>query len=170
MKKQVIILTITFLSMAISIEAQPIENTDNQPQTDVAVMADSIMSNVEVARLEEELSFYQLLVSPGVNVFNETVDEANVPLCLKEHFGAIQKIIQVRELLEKVEGTIKQLAEENQEDQVIYNTIENDMIDLYEMYSEIKGLSLSTFSEEQKAYFKPGLTERYNLIVKKYFE
>ena len=99
------------------------------------------------------------------------------------HIQLLQKISELRveiaraeekvcETTEKLSGI--QLDEDTQKDayakkKAIRNKIEDNMYKLDNLFTEIDTLNMSSLSDKQKAFYRPGLTERFNNLLI-YFE
>ena len=137
---------------------------------------DSLTKSMEVRfeSLVKVVNAYQLLTSPDTLVFHSTFKHLDVPLPLKNHIALIERIASVRTSIELVESKIDNLTSrldglDVNSKQVIQKEIEQDVMKLDAKITEIEKSDLSTLSEEQRVYFKPGLTERYNKFII-YFE
>ncbi len=128
-----------------------------------------VMLNIEYNKLK-------LLLSDSIDVFTDTtIVSIEYPLCLEKRMVIISKVIEAEKLLGKIEVTVNSLQEKyaalDDTDRIKYinREIESDTDGLYNLLNDILNLDLSVFSDEQRAYIKPGLTERYNKL-QKYFE
>jgi len=77
----------------------------------------------------------------------------------------------MRDRIEKVENDIMRISNAVTVNvrETIRDNIAKDVDDIYTLFEQISNMDQSSLSEEQKTYFKPGLTERYNQFSK-YFE
>lgn len=124
--------------------------------------------------IAEVVKTYELLMSPDTLVFIETFSQYDVPQCLKSHVLLIEKISQLRNDIENVEHKVQDLTNRLNGlnvnvKSVIHKEIEHDVLKLDAVITEIERMDLSTLSDKQKQFFKPGLTERYNEFLI-YFE
>lgn len=122
--------------------------------------------------LRKELSQYDLLTSTDTLIFHANLDSLEaVPSCFQEHLNLIKKIVEMRNRIEKVENDIMRISNAVTVNvrETIRDNIAKDVDDIYTLFEQISNMDQSSLSEEQKAYFKPGLTERYNQFSK-YFE
>lgn len=129
-----------------------------------------------ITMLTTELHLLKLMLSDSVEIFSDTIlTFRKYPLCLEKRMTIISKVIEANNLLSKIEDTVDTLQEKysvlDDIDKIKYinREIQSDTDKLYDLLETILSLDLSVLSEEQKAYIKPGLTERYNKL-QKYFE
>lgn len=137
---------------------------------------DSLTKSMDIryANIGEVVHAYQLLTSSDTIVFHKDFKQFDVPQALKAHIALVEKIVSVRTSIEQVERKIENLTSRLDGlnvnfKQVVQEEIEQDVMKLDALITEIKGMNLSTLSKEQLGYFKPGLTERYNKFLN-YFE
>ena len=126
----------------------------------------------ENSRLCSKLAYFRTLISSDTLVFHSNLSTFNdIPLCLKPHVDILKNIIELRLKIETVEQKITGLLAliEINVNETIRNNIGTDVDEIYSLIEKIKQTGLTTLSEEQKLYFKPGLTERYNQFSK-YFD
>ncbi|WP_075556670.1 hypothetical protein [Parabacteroides timonensis] len=126
--------------------------------------------------LKCEIDRIRLLLSPDTIVFFEPlISVDSIPLCLKQHIGVIKGITELRIKIESVEKKVEDIATRlsilnNTDSQsIIRDEIEKDVYELDKMITEIEAMDMSSLSENQKAFFRPILTERYNKFLI-YFE
>lgn len=122
--------------------------------------------------LRKELSQYDLLTSTDTLIFHANLDSLEaVPYCFQGHLNLIKKIVEMRDRIEKVENDIMRISNAVTVNvrETIRDNIAKDVDDIYTLFEQISNMDQSSLSEEQKAYFQPGLTERYNQFSK-YFE
>lgn len=102
------------------------------------------------------------------------IDE-DVPVCLKKHISLIQKIGELSNKIKNLENKITDIqnnspyATETEKKVIIKREIEPDLNIIDKLFNEVANLDMSTLSEEQKKFYDPGLTERYNKFLI-YFE
>lgn len=135
-------------------------------------------TDIKIDELTKQNNFYNLLLSPRTEVFDiEFPSEMQIPQCLKQHFDIIKKVVVVREAIEKIEKNIVavrskcdglSLTKEEVKEQIKLK-IEADVTMTEQLLSELFSMDLSSLSNEQVQYLKPGLTERYNKFLI-YFE
>lgn len=112
-----------------------------------------------------ELDHYRLLMTTDTTVFHLSFAQMPVPVCLESHVALIKKISALRNSIESLEGRVDNLKKTIQRanlKEVIAEEIEEEIQRLNAMIVDIKNSDQSSLSDEQKSYFKPGLTERYN--------
>lgn len=115
--------------------------------------------------VKSELEIFRLLTSSDTTVFHIPFTQIPVPVCLEGHISLINKIIDLRVNIEMLEARVKDLNKTLKRanvKEVIAKEIETDIMQINSLIVDIKGIDQSSLSEEQKQYFKPGLTERYN--------
>lgn len=131
---------------------------------DYCELDNSILSD-SIAVIKSELETFKLLTTPDTTVFHTYFSQIPIPLCLESHVLLINKIVDLRlniEMLEKRVEDLKKTIKRANLKEIIAEEIETDIMQINSLIVEIKGLDQSSLSEEQKQYFKPGLTERYN--------
>lgn len=110
----------------------------------------------------------------GVFVNPSEIDD-NVPVCLRKHISLIQKIGELADKIKSLEDKIADVqnnspyATDEEKKIMIKRVIEADLNIIDKLFNEVADLDLSTLSEEQKKFYDPGLTERYNKFLI-YFE
>lgn len=175
---------------AVSIEVLKcqIEHRDSVLKTDMKlrIMVDSLKNQIiDYSLLTKSMEIryqdivrvvnnYELLLSTDTIVFSKTVNQKDVPQCLKLHIEIIEKIKKIRNEIEEVEYKINDVNQRLQglvvnSKSVIRKEIEKDVRKLDELITEVEEMNLESLSNEQRIYFKPGLTERYNKFLI-YFE
>lgn len=98
-----------------------------------------------------------------------------VPVCLRKHISLIQKIGELADKIKSLEDKIADVqnnspyATDEEKKIMIKRVIEADLNIIDKLFNEVADLDLSTLSEEQKKFYDPGLTERYNKFLI-YFE
>ena len=118
-----------------------------------------------LAFVNSELELFQLLTTSDTTIFHVSLSQASIPTCLESHFSVINKIVELRAHIENIEirvNELKRTITRANVNEVIAAEIADDIQNAYSLIDEIKDSDLSSLSEEQKQYFKPGLTERYN--------
>lgn len=106
---------------------------------------------------------------------NPSEIDDNVPVCLRKHISLIQKIGELADKIKSLEDKIADVqnnspyATDEEKKIMIKRVIEADLNIIDKLFNEVADLDLSTLSEEQKKYYDPGLTERYNKFLI-YFE
>lgn len=125
--------------------------------------------------LTSKVELYDHLLASDTTVFSmELPDEKVVPFSLKEHVRIIKLIQELQNNICKVESDIDRTNEKIKDLPVDRNTtirklIEKDVLKIDSQISDLENVDLRSLSEEQKNFFKPYLTERYNNFLK-YFE
>lgn len=125
--------------------------------------------------LSSKVELYDHLLASDTTVFSmELPDEKVVPFSLKEHVHIIKLIQELQNNICKVESDIHRANEKIKDLPVDRNTtirklIEKDVLKIDSQISDLENVDLRSLSEEQKNFFKPHLTERYNKFLK-YFE
>lgn len=115
-------------------------------------------------------------LSSDTSVFvNPYEIDDNVPVCLRKHISLIQKIGELADKIKSLEDKIADVqnnspyATDEEKKIMIKRVIEADLNIIDKLFNEVADLDLSTLSEEQKKFYDPGLTERYNKFLI-YFE
>ena len=115
-------------------------------------------------------------LSSDTSVFvNPYEIDDNVPVCLRKHISLIQKIGELADKIKCLEDKIADVqnnspyATDEEKKIMIKRVIEADLNIIDKLFNEVADLDLSTLSEEQKKFYDPGLTERYNKFLI-YFE
>lgn len=99
----------------------------------------------------------------------------NVPVCLRKHISLIQKIGELADKIKSLEDKIADVqnnspyATDSEKKIMIKRVIEADLNIIDKLFNDVADLDMNTLSEEQKKFFDPGLTERYNKFLI-YFE
>lgn len=99
----------------------------------------------------------------------------NLPVCLRKHVSLIQKIGELADKIKCLEDKIADIqnnspyATDTEKKVIIKREIESDLNIIDKLFNEVADLDMSTLSEEQKKFYEPGLTERYNKFLI-YFE
>ena len=139
----------------------------------------NLMEN-ELCKKDKKISYQELLLSPDTIVFYAPLDSmTNIPICVLQHTQLLQKIsvlrVEIEQTEEKVHETTEklsgvQLDEDTQKDadakkKAIRNSIEENMYKLDSLFTEIDTLNMSSLSDKQKAFYRPGLTERFNNLL-----
>lgn len=135
------------------------------------LLSDTLMCISKKGSIDEvHYSAFQKLTSNKVEIFDEELDALSneVPECLIEHYSIIKNIAILKKLIESIEeraNSLKeQLSDVDQEtlNNVIRAKIEKDVSTAQALIRTIKESNMSTLSAQQKDFFKPFLTERYN--------
>lgn len=106
---------------------------------------------------------------------NPSEIDDNLPVCLRKHISLIQKIGELADKIKSLEDKIADVqnnspyATDEEKKIMIKRVIEADLNIIDKLFNEVADLDLSTLSEEQKKFYDPGLTERYNKFLI-YFE
>jgi len=106
---------------------------------------------------------------------NPSEIDDNVPVCLRKHISLIQKIGELADRIKSLEDKIADVqnnspyATDEEKKIMIKRVIEADLNIIDKLFNEVADLDMSTLSEEQKKFYDPGLTERYNKFLI-YFE
>lgn len=115
-------------------------------------------------------------LSSDTSVFvNPYEIDDNVPVCLRKHISLIQKIGELADKIKSLEDKIADVqnnspyATDEEKKIMIKRVIEADLNIIDKLFNEVADLDLGTLSEEQKKFYDPGLTERYNKFLI-YFE
>lgn len=127
--------------------------------------------------LWEKINLYDQLTDETVRIFDLDLDSINVsvPPCLMVHLSIVKDISSLRKIIEKIESKAEELklqlsdVEQKTANEVIRTKIEPDVNLAQSLIRKIKESNMSSLSTEQRNYFKPALTERYNNFSK-YFE
>lgn len=145
---------------------------------DYRLLTEILMSEVdgyalENQNLKNELHKYLILTSSDTLIFHQDFSTINnIPVCLKERTDIVRSIIELRGKIVAAESIAQELEQKLGNSPIAYaairEKIEKDLDEIQTLIHKIKGMTLSTLSDEQKNYFRPGLTDRYNNF-KKYF-
>lgn len=152
-----------------------LQQTIDDKNRNYAVLTDSHESlNTEYVTLSHKLNFYEKLLSNDTIVFSmELPKDEDVPPCLKSHVNVIREIQKVERNIRKVELMIEETNEKLKDLPVdkkstIKKLINDDVMKLDKQLTLVERMDFKTLSEEQKKYFKPYLTERYNKFLEYY--
>lgn len=145
---------------------------------DYRLLTEILMSEVdgyasENQNLKSELHKYLILTSSDTLIFHQDFSTINnIPVCLQERTDIVLSIIELRGKIAAAEGIAQELEQKLGNSPVAYaairEKIEKDLDVIQALIHKIKGMNLSSLSDEQQDYFRPGLTDRYNNF-KKYF-
>lgn len=106
---------------------------------------------------------------------NPSENDDNAPVCLRKHFSLIQKIGELADKIKSLEDKIADVqnnspyATDEEKKIMIKRVIEADLNIIDKLFNDVADLDMNTLSEEQKKFYDPGLTERYNKFLI-YFE
>lgn len=106
---------------------------------------------------------------------NPSEIDDNAPVCLRKHISLIQKIGELADKIKCLEDKIADVqnnspyATDEEKKIMIKRVIEADLNIIDKLFNDIADLDMNTLSEEQKKFYDPGLTERYNKFLI-YFE
>lgn len=106
---------------------------------------------------------------------NPSEIDDNAPVCLKKHISLIQKIGELADKIKCLEDKIADVqnnspyATDEEKKIIIKRVIEADLNIIDKLFNDVADLDMNTLSEEQKKFYDPGLTERYNKFLI-YFE
>ena len=92
----------------------------------------------------------------------------DIPLCLKSHYELIRKIAKIKEEIEQIKTNIDK-GDKLQEEGFFIDmnkSIKKPIEDLYFLFEEVNAMDMTTLSEEQKKFYRPGLTEQFNKLLK----
>lgn len=129
----------------------------------------------KLTALTEENKKYASMLSGDTSVFEgDSIDVSKMPVCLVPHFSKINRVKAVRSKIEQTEVTIdkaRELFGAGDEDvkDMIAKKISSQVMEIEKELSSLLEGDLSDFTEAQRQYIKPGLTERYNNFIT-YFE
>lgn len=128
---------------------------------------------IENQNLKNELHKYLILTSSDTLIFHQDFSAMNnIPVCLQERTDIVSSIIELRGKITAVESIAQELEQKLGNSPIAYaairEKIEKDLDEIQALIHKIKGMNLSSLSDEQQDYFRPGLTNRYNNF-KKYF-
>ncbi len=126
--------------------------------------------------LKSENSGYKSILASDVSVFSNIPEiNENVPVCLRKHISLIQKIWELENKIKNLEDKITDIqnnspyASDEDKKRTITRVIKEDLNIIDKLFNEVADLDMGTLSEEQKKFYDPGLTERYNKFLI-YFE
>lgn len=154
------------------IQVQLINNLRNLTQL---LIENNNRSEENIITLNSKVKLYDCLLISDTTVFSmDLPDEKTVPFCLKEHIHIVKLIQELQSNISKVESDINKTKEVIKdlpvdENKTIRKLIEKDVLMIDHQISDLEKVDLRSLSDEQKYYFKPYLTERYNNFLK-YFE
>ena len=106
---------------------------------------------------------------------NPSEIDDNAPVCLRKHISLIQKIGELADKIKSLEDKIADVqnnspyATDEEKKIIIKRVIEADLNIIDKLFNDVADLDMNTLSEEQKKFYDPGLTERYNKFLI-YFE
>lgn len=106
---------------------------------------------------------------------NPSEIDDNAPVCLRKHISLIQKIGELADKIKCLEDKIADVqnnspyATDEEKKIIIKRVIEADLNIIDKLFNDVADLDMNTLSEEQKKFYDPGLTERYNKFLI-YFE
>ncbi|KGN86693.1 hypothetical protein [Porphyromonas gulae] len=129
---------------------------------------------LENQKLKNELNKYLIITSSDTLIFHQDFNaiRESIPTCLEERSNIVNSIIELRTKIIAAENVTHELEEKLGNTPIAYaairEKIEKDLDQILSLIRDIKKMNLSSLSEEQQKYFRPGLTERYNNF-KKYF-
>lgn len=129
---------------------------------------------LENQKLKNELNKYLIITSSDTLIFHQDFNaiRESIPTCLEERSNIVNSIIELRTKIIAAESVTHELEEKLGNTPIAYaairEKIEKDLDQILSLIRDIKKMNLSSLSEEQQKYFRPGLTERYNNF-KKYF-
>lgn len=131
---------------------------------------DSYAEENEIFR--KQLHHFMILTSNDTIVFCQNIKEIdNIPDCLKEHADLICRITELRTMIglseNKAHALEQQLGNSSVAYAAIFEKIEPELKKILDLINRIKGMTLSSLSEKQRAYLLR-LVERYNNF-EKYF-
>ena len=123
----------------------------------------------------ENVQYKNILASDTSIFVNPPEIDENVPICLIKHISLIQKIGELANKIKSLEDKITDInnnspyATDAEKKIIIKREIESDINVIDKLFNDVADLDMSTLSEEQKKFYDPGLTERYNKFLI-YFE
>ena len=128
----------------------------------------------ENQNLKNELHKFLVLTTPDTVIFNQNFKAiGDIPLCLKERVSVINSIIELREKIVSEENVAQELEKKMGKTHDAYVTIrekiEKNLYEIQDLINKIKAMNLNTLSDEQRNYFRPALTDRFNNFSK-YFK
>ena len=150
----------------------------NEQIADYRLLTGILMSEAESyskenQNLKDELNKYFILTSSDTLIFHQNFNAiSNIPICLQERIDIVCSIIDLQKQIVAVENIAQELERKLGNSHTAYaairEKIEKDLDAIQSLIHKIKDMNLSTLSDEQQKYFRPGLTDRYNNF-KKYF-
>lgn len=114
-------------------------------------------------------------LASDTSVFVNPPEIDDIPVCLRKHISLIQKIGELADKIKSLEDTIADVqnnspyATDAEKKGMIKREIKKDLDIIDKLFNEVADLDMNTLSEEQKKFYDPGLTERYNKFLI-YFE
>lgn len=129
--------------------------------------------SIENNNLRKELHKFLLLTSSDTLIFHQDFKTiSDVPICLQERTDIVKSIIELRKRIVTAESTAQELEQKLGNSPIAYaairEKIEKDLVEIQALIHKIKSMNLSSLSDEQQKYFRPGLTNRYNSFQKYY--
>lgn len=137
------------------------------------LMSEAESYSRENQNLKDELNNFFILTSSDTLIFHQNFKAINnIPVCLQERTDIVCSIIELRGKITAAESVAQELEQKLGNSPVAYaairEKIEKDLDEIQILIHKIKEMNLSSLSDEQQKYFRPGLTDRYNNF-KKYF-
>lgn len=178
-KKQILLQTIEHRdSIMDQLTKKELPDSLKKQVADYRLLTEVLMLEVdgyasENQNLKNELHKYLILTSSDTLIFHQDFTAINnIPVCLQERTDIVRSIIELRGKIAAAEGIAQELEQKLGNSPVAYaairEKIEKDLDVIQALIHKIKGMNLSSLSDEQQDYFRPGLTDRYNNF-KKYF-
>ena len=137
------------------------------------LMSEAESYSRENQNLKDELNNFFILTSSDTLIFHQNFNAINnIPVCLQERTDIVCSIIELRGKITAAESVAQELEQKLGNSPVAYaairEKIEKDLDEIQILIHKIKEMNISSLSDEQRKYFRPGLTDRYNNF-KKYF-
>ena len=178
-KKQILLQTIEHRdSIMDQLTKKELPDSLKKQVADYRLLTEVLMLEVdgyasENQNLKNELHKYLILTSSDTLIFHQDFTAINnIPVCLQERTDIVRSIIELRGKIAAAESIAQELEQKLGNSPIAYaairEKIEKDLDEIQTLIHKIKGMNLSSLSDEQQNYFRPGLTDRYNNF-KKYF-
>ena len=129
--------------------------------------------STENQKLKKDLNKFLVLTTADTLIFHQNFNDFDdIPVCLNDRANIVTSIIELRTKIVAAETTAKELEITLGNSPIAYaairEKIESALNEIQILIHKIKEMNLSSLSDEQQKYFRPGLTDRYNNF-KKYF-
>ena len=154
------------------VDTLKVQISDYQQLTDI-LSKEAEEFSIENNNLRKELHKFLLLTSSDTLIFHQDFKTiSDVPICLQERTDIVKSIIELRKRIVAAESTAQELEQKLGNSPIAYaairEKIEKDLVEIQALIHNIKSMNLSSLSDEQQKYFRPGLTNRYNSFQKYY--
>lgn len=129
--------------------------------------------NASYDSLKTENDGYKNIMVSDTSIFVNIPEINDLPVCLMTHGLLIKRIGELSIKIKNIEDKIVDIQNSRYTTEskkiIIKQELESDLDVLSAIFNEIEYMDMNTLSEEQKKFYRPGLTERYNKFLS-YFE